>query len=62
MPRNMESQLPMLYWLLYIVLVLFNFKNISSMTTVKLYEIFVVPIVLYARNAGVWERKTNVES
>jgi len=53
MPRNMESQLPMLYWLLYIVLVLFNFKNISSMTTVKLYEIFVVPIVLYARNAGV---------
>jgi len=31
----------------FIVLVLFNLKNISNTTKVKLYETFVIPIVLY---------------
>jgi len=31
----------------FIILVLFNLKNISNTTKVKLYETVVVPIVLY---------------
>ena len=33
----------------FIVLVLFNLKNISNTTKVKLYETFVIPIVLHGR-------------